>query len=62
MGRTHYLMVERRQDRVFSIEAEPLVVDTDRPGEIVLELDSGECLIVDAVELRAAIRPVRAAA
>ena len=43
-------------------EAEPLVVNTDNPREIVLELDDGERLVLDAIELRAAVAPARIAA
>jgi hypothetical protein len=37
-------------------EAEPLIVDTDDPKVIVLELDDGDRLEVDPTELRAALR------
>ena len=36
-------------------EAEPVVIDTDRPGAVVLHLDDGETLEFDAGELRAAL-------
>ena len=36
-------------------EAEPVLVDTDRPGVAVLVLDDGQRLILDAAELRAAL-------
>ena len=54
------LMAERFGAR--NDEAEPVVVNTDRQGEIILELDDGERLVFDAVELRAALRPVWVAA
>lgn len=38
-------------------EAEPVTVDTDVQGVIVLELDDGERLQLDEVELRAALEP-----
>jgi len=59
-------MIERRgPDGIVSpvgAEAEPVVVDTATPGEVVLELDDGERLVFDAVELRGALRPARVVA
>jgi hypothetical protein len=43
-------------------EAEPVVVNTDRRDIVVLELDDGDRLELDAVELRAAIQPVQVVA
>jgi hypothetical protein len=43
-------------------ESEPVLVDTDNPRSVVLELDDGGVLVLDAVELRAAIIPTRIAA
>lgn len=36
-------------------ESEPVVIDTDDPQIVVLELDSGERLELDPVELRASL-------
>lgn len=37
------------------VEAEPIVVDTDTPGVVVLELHDGQRLEIDRTELRTAI-------
>jgi hypothetical protein len=42
-----------RMDR----ESEPVTVDTDTPGAVVLVLDDGERLELDESELRAALEP-----
>lgn len=52
MSRTP-LMANRGEGR--DVDAEMVIVDTDRPGAIVLELDGGERLELDEVELRAAL-------
>jgi hypothetical protein len=39
------------------IEAEPVVVNTDDPKVVVLELDDGYRVVLDAMELRSAIVP-----
>ena len=43
-------------------ESEPVLVGTDNPRIVVLEMDDGGVLVFDAVELRAAIQPERIAA
>jgi hypothetical protein len=55
MSRTLLMAVRghiARMDR----ESEPVTVDTDTPGAVVLVLDDGERLELDAVELAAALR------
>lgn len=37
-------------------ESEPVVIDTDTPNVVVLELDGGERLELDATELQAGLR------
>jgi hypothetical protein len=36
-------------------EAEPVIIDTDTPGQVMLVLDDGETLAFDVVELRTAL-------
>jgi hypothetical protein len=36
-------------------ESEPVVIDTETPGLVVMELDDGEQLVIDANDLRAAL-------
>jgi hypothetical protein len=36
-------------------ESEPIVIDTESPGLVVIELDDGEELVIHAGELRAAL-------
>jgi hypothetical protein len=36
-------------------ESEPVVIDTDTPNVVILELDNGERLELDAAELRAGL-------
>lgn len=43
-------------------EAEPVVIDTDTQGRVVIELDDGEHIDIDAAELLAAITPAFARA
>jgi hypothetical protein len=40
-------------------EAEPVLIDTDTPGVVRLVLDDGDVVELDAIELRAAMRPTR---
>lgn len=42
-------------------EAEPVVIDTDDPNVVVLELDDGERLELDPTELRASLDERQAA-
>ena len=37
------------------VESEPVIVDTDAPDAVVLELDDGQRIELDASELRAAL-------
>ena len=57
-------MAERRgpDSSPSPVEAEPVIVDTDQLDEVVLELDDGGRLVLDAQEIRAAVAPVRTAA
>lgn len=48
------LMAARAAGR--DLEAEPVVVDTDKANVVVLELDDGERLELDRTELQAALR------
>ena len=45
-----------------SVESEPVVINTDSPRVVVIELDDGGRLELNPVELRAAIQPERVVA
>ncbi len=48
-------LIMARRTRRGEVESEPIVIDTDNPRVVVLELDDGGVLTLDPVELRAAI-------
>lgn len=49
------LLTAIRGDKRTEQDAEPIIVDTDTAGAVVLELNDGERLALDATELRAAL-------
>lgn len=49
------LMAHRQSNHQTTSEAEPIVVDTDDPETVVLELDDGQRLELDRAELRACL-------
>lgn len=52
---TQLVMVRRAHRPEHTPEAEPMVIDTDDPQRVVLQLDDGETVDCDAAELRAAL-------
>jgi hypothetical protein len=55
MSRRMVMAAQSHVLRQVSPESEPVIVDTDTPGAVVLELASGERLELDETELRAAL-------
>lgn len=62
MSRTFLMARVECHDAHPDWESESVIVNTDNPRVVVLELDDGQKLSLDPVELRAAIAPSKVAA
>jgi len=52
---TQILMAVRKHPSDEGGESEPVVVDTDQPGLVRLELDDGDVIELDSTELRSTL-------